>query len=176
MRSEGAVHNRHEKPPVGDGPSPAAVALGADLPGWGCNVLVLVGILVDLIGQVVDYAGAKLAPSRRGWVVPEVVPVSLHTDMGTIAALGQPRILSIFRLDERKRRGCVRTLDRCLQVPPDPIHFKKFPFFYCLLGRLPSFLRRSRGSRDKLREGRRRTPSPCWMDSCSEVSNPQGEE
>lgn len=80
------IDHGQKEPSLRNRPPPAAIALGADFSGRCCAVLVLVSVLVDLVGQVVNDASAEFAtPVGTLRVVAEAVTVSLHTDMGAIA-------------------------------------------------------------------------------------------
>lgn len=75
----------------GQGASPAAVALGADLAD-GCGVvLTLVGQRVDVVHQLLHRARSEQAPRADGWGVGEAVhavAVALDADVSILPAAG----------------------------------------------------------------------------------------
>lgn len=82
----------------GQGAPPAAIALGADLAGRGSIVLILVGQLVDLMGQLLHRARPEAAPRADGLEVGEVVnalAVALDADVSILPAAA--------RQEERER-------------------------------------------------------------------------
>lgn len=85
----GGAGQRPQSPGGAQGAPPAAVALGADLADGGGAVLILVGQLVDLVGQLLHRARPEAAPRADGLEVGEAVnalAVALDADVSILPA------------------------------------------------------------------------------------------